>query len=461
MNTAEFSSLPLKPALLENIESLGYTHLTPIQAETLPYILEGKDVIAQAKTGSGKTAAFGIGLLSRLDFSSFRVQALVICPTRELADQVCKEIRRLARFTQNIKVQSLCGGVPFGPQVGSLEHGVHVVVGTPGRLQEHLRKRSLRLINLKVLVLDEADRMLDMGFEEVITEVISYAPTHRQTLLFSATYSDPIREISQKFQYKPVSVTIDSSHHDSVIEQRFYQIQKSQRINALGYLLAFHRPESTVVFCNTKRECQDIESALNNSGFSVQALHGDLDQKHRDQVLVRFANNSCSILVATDVAARGLDIKELQAVINYDLPWDPEIYVHRIGRTGRAGKKGLAFSLCTEQELNRVVAIEEYQSIPAKWDEIAPFEMTYEQRFEPPMVTLWIDGGRKDKVRPGDILGALTGATGIEGSDVGKIDVFDAHAYVAIKKNSVDKALVCLKNGKIKGRNFMVRKSQW
>lgn len=461
MNTAEFSSLPLKPALLENIESLGYTHLTPIQAETLPYILEGKDVIAQAKTGSGKTAAFGIGLLSRLDFSSFRVQALVICPTRELADQVCKEIRRLARFTQNIKVQSLCGGVPFGPQVGSLEHGVHVVVGTPGRLQEHLRKRSLRLSNLKVLVLDEADRMLDMGFEEVITEVISYAPTHRQTLLFSATYSDPIREISQKFQYKPVSVTIDSSHHDSVIEQRFYQIQKSQRINALGYLLAFHRPESTVVFCNTKRECQDIESALNNSGFSVQALHGDLDQKHRDQVLVRFANNSCSILVATDVAARGLDIKELQAVINYDLPWDPEIYVHRIGRTGRAGKKGLAFSLCTEQELNRVVAIEEYQSIPAKWDEIAPFEMAYEQRFEPPMVTLWIDGGRKDKVRPGDILGALTGATGIEGSDVGKIDVFDAHAYVAIKKNSVDKALVCLKNGKIKGRNFMVRKSQW
>lgn len=461
MNTAEFSSLPLKPALLENIESLGYTHLTPIQAETLPYILEGKDVIAQAKTGSGKTAAFGIGLLSRLDFSSFRVQALVICPTRELADQVCKEIRRLARFTQNIKVQSLCGGVPFGPQVGSLEHGVHVVVGTPGRLQEHLRKRSLRLSNLKLLVLDEADRMLDMGFEEVITEVISYAPTHRQTLLFSATYSDPIREISQKFQYKPVSVTIDSSHHDSVIEQRFYQIQKSQRINALGYLLAFHRPESTVVFCNTKRECQDIESALNNSGFSVQALHGDLDQKHRDQVLVRFANNSCSILVATDVAARGLDIKELQAVINYDLPWDPEIYVHRIGRTGRAGKKGLAFSLCTEQELNRVVAIEEYQSIPAKWDEIAPFEMTYEQRFEPPMVTLWIDGGRKDKVRPGDILGALTGATGIEGSDVGKIDVFDAHAYVAIKKNSVDKALGCLKNGKIKGRNFMVRKSQW
>ena len=461
VNTVEFSSLPLKPALLENIESIGYTHLTPIQAETLPHILEGKDIIAQAKTGSGKTAAFGIGLLSRLDFSSFRVQALVICPTRELADQVCKEIRTLARFTQNIKVLSLCGGVPFGPQVGSLEHGVHVVVGTPGRLQEHLRKRSLRLSNLKTLVLDEADRMLDMGFEEVITDVISYAPTHRQTLLFSATYTDPIRELSQKFQYKPLSVTIDSSHHDSVIEQHFYQIEKAERINALGYLLAYHRPESTVVFCNTKRECQDIANALSNCGFSVQALHGDLDQKHRDQVLVRFANNSCSVLVATDVAARGLDIKELQAVINYDLPWDPEIYVHRIGRTGRAGKRGLALSLCTEAELNRVKAIEEYQNTTAKWDETAPFQLKYEQRFEPPMVTLWIDGGRKDKVRPGDILGALTGAGGIVGSEVGKIDIFDAHAYVAIKQASVDKALSCIKNGKIKGSSFMVRKSQW
>ena len=461
MNTAQFSSLALKPALLENIESLGYTHLTPIQAESLPHILEGRDVIAQAKTGSGKTAAFGIGLLSKLDMNSFRVQAMVVCPTRELADQVCKEIRRLARFTQNIKVLTLCGGVPFGPQLGSLEHGVHVVVGTPGRLQEHLRKRSLRLSNLKVLVLDEADRMLDMGFEEAISDVVSYAPTHRQTLLFSATYTDPIREISQKFQFKPVSVSIESNQHDSDIEQLFYQVEKSKRINALAYLLAYHRPESTVVFCNTKRECQDVASSLENSGFSVQALHGDLEQKHRDQVLVRFANKSCSVLVATDVAARGLDIKDMQAVINYELPWDPEIYVHRIGRTGRAGKKGLALSLCTEQETSRVKAIEEYQAVPAKWDEVSPFQMSYEPRFEPPMVSLWIDGGRKNKVRPGDILGALTGDAGIAGSEVGKIDIFDAHAYVAVKRDSVDKAFACLKNGKIKGRNFNVHKSQW
>lgn len=461
MNTTEFSSLPLKPALLESIESLGYTQLTPIQAESLPHILEGKDVIAQAKTGSGKTAAFGIGLLSRLDLSNFKVQAMVICPTRELADQVCKEIRQLARFTQNIKVLALCGGTPFAPQRGSLEHGVHVVVGTPGRLQEHLQKHSLRLEHLKVLVLDEADRMLDMGFADVISDVISHAPSHRQTLLFSATYAEPIRALSQKFQFKPVSISVETSHRDNDIEQRFHRVDKTKRLNALGYLLAYHRPESTVVFCNTKRECQDVAEMLVHCGFSVQALHGDLEQKDRDQVLVRFANKSCSILVATDVAARGLDIKDLQAVINYELPFDPEVYVHRIGRTGRAGAKGLALSLVADAELNRVKAIEDYINATAPWDEIAPFRLDREERFEPPMVTLWIDGGRKDKMRPGDILGALTGAGGIAGSEVGKIDVFDKQAYVAIKRDAADQALTCLRKGKIKGRNFNVRKSQW
>lgn len=460
MTTAAFSSLPIIPALLENIESLGYTQLTPIQAESLPHILAGKDVIAQAKTGSGKTACFGIGLLSALDLSNFRVQAMVVCPTRELADQVCKEIRRLARYTQNIKVLALCGGTPSRPQIDSLAHGVHIVVGTPGRLQEHLRKRNLRLDNLKILVLDEADRMLDMGFEEAVSEVISYTPKHRQTLLFSATFADPIRELSQKFQADPVTINIEENHQDDAIEQRFFQVEKGNRTNALGYLLAFYKPESTVIFCNTKKDCHDIANSLEGNGFSVQALHGDLEQKDRDQVLVRFANKSCSILVATDVAARGLDIKELQAVINYELPWDPEIYVHRIGRTGRAGHKGVALSLCAPQEQPRVKAIEDYQSISVKWDDVAPFQMSREHRLQPPMVTLWIDGGRKDKVRPGDLLGALTGEKGIPGSEVGKIDIFDNHAYVAIKRESVDEALSCLRNGRIKGRNFNVRKSQ-
>lgn len=460
MNTVEFSSLPLQAELLENIASLGYTHLTPIQAASLPPMLEGQDVIAQAKTGSGKTAAFGIGLLSRLDLHNFRVQALVICPTRELADQVCKEIRTLARFIPNIKVLSLCGGVALAPQSASLERGAHIVVGTPGRLQEHLRKRNLRLSALKVLVLDEADRMLDMGFEEVVRDIVSYAPAQKQTLLFSATYSDTVRAISQALQNRPIAVSVDGKTHDSDIEQHFYQTEKAQRINALAYLLAYHRPESTVVFCNTKNDCRDVANALENCGFSVQALHGDLEQKHRDQVLVRFANKSSSVLVATDVAARGLDIKELQAVINYELPWDPEIYLHRIGRTGRAGSKGIALSLCLQQELNRVKAIEDYLGAPAEWDEVAPFAMRYEQRFEPPMATLWIAGGRKHKLRPGDILGALTGESGIAGSEVGKIDIFETHAYVAVKRDRVDKALACLKTGKIKGRSFRVGVSQ-
>jgi ATP-dependent RNA helicase DbpA len=461
VTTVKFSSLPLTPALLNNIASLGYTELTPIQAESLPLILDGNDVIAQAKTGSGKTACFGIGLLSRLDLTDFNVQAMVVCPTRELADQVCNELRKLARFTQNIKVLALCGGTPARPQAESLAHGVHIVVGTPGRLQEHLRKRHLRLDNLNTLVLDEADRMLDMGFEEAVSEVISYAPKQRQTLLFSATFADPIRELSRKFQNNPLTVSIENNHQDNAIEQRFFKIDKNKRSNALGYLLAFYRPESTVIFCNTKKDCHDVANGLEGNGFSVQSLHGDLEQRDRDQVLVRFANKSCSILVATDVAARGLDIKELQAVINYELPWDPEIYVHRIGRTGRAGNTGLALSLCTPQELPRVKAIEDYQKFSAQWDEVAPFQAGREQRLEPPMITLWIDGGRKDKIRPGDILGALTGEKGILGSEVGKIDIFDNHAYVAIKRDSIDSALGCLRTGKIKGRNFNVRKSQW
>ncbi len=459
-NSDKFSSLSLKSALLDNINSLGYTQLTPIQAGSLPYILDGKDVIAQAKTGSGKTAAFGIGLLTKLDLNKFRVQALVLCPTRELAAQVCKEIRRLARYAQNCKVLTLCGGVPFAPQRSSLENGIHIVVGTPGRLQDHLNKGSLDLDELKVLVLDEADRMLDMGFEESIKEVVSFTPTHRQTLLFSATYPDSIRQMSKQFQFKPVSVSVDTSHQKNDIEQFFYQVDRSKKENALGYLLLFYKPESTLIFCNTKKDCHDIANALDNIGFSVQALHGDLEQKDRNQVLVRFANKSSSILVATDVAARGLDIKELQTVINYELPWDPEVYIHRIGRTGRAGKKGLALSLCTEKELKRVTEIEAYLNIPAKWDEVAPFQMKYEKRLAAPMVTLWIGGGRKKKVRPGDILGALTTDNGIEGNKVGKIDVFDTHTYVAIARDSVDKALQRLKQGKIKGRNFNVHKSQ-
>jgi len=458
MTPTAFSALHLKSPLLKNLASLGYAEMTPIQAHSLPLILAGKDVIAKAKTGSGKTAAFGIGLLSRVVVTSSRVQALVLCPTRELADQVGKELRRLARFTDNMKVLTLCGGVPFGPQLGSLVHGAHVVVGTPGRLLDHLRRGSLDLSCLETLVLDEADRMLDMGFQEEISTLIAATPKKRQTLLFSATYPEAIAAMSAAIQHEPVVVSVDEAHDEGAIEQVLYEVDKDERTAAVARLLGHYRPESTLVFCNTRKECQELAEALVKRGFSALAIHGDLEQRERDQVLVRFANKSTSVLVATDVAARGLDIKELSAVINYELPRDPEIHIHRIGRTGRAGEQGLALSLVTAQESRRVQAVESALGTSITRGDLESLAIAAGGPLAPPMVTLFIDGGRKNKMRPGDILGALTGEAGIAGSEVGRIDVFDFHAYVAIMRASAALALSCLSGNKIKGHFFKVRR---
>ncbi len=453
----DFSRFKLAPALLTNLESLGYRQMTPIQAEGLPHVLAGRDLIARAKTGSGKTATFGLGLLNQLNRRSFAVQALVLCPTRELADQVARELRRLARTSANTKVVTLCGGAPFGPQVGSLEHGAHIVVGTPGRILKHLQKRTLRLDEVKVVVLDEADRMLDMGFYEDMATIFSATPPQRQTLLFSATYPEGIRELSSAFQREPVEVTVESQHSERHITQRFYEVDKGKRTRTLAALLAQYRPVSTVVFCHTRQQCQEVTAELRQRGIQALALHGDLEQKERDLVLVRFANRSVPVLVATDVAARGLDIKELEAVINYELPRAPEIYVHRIGRTGRAGSTGLALSLFIPSEAYRVNAIDEYQGGKVQLDEVRSLELPEGFSLIPPMVTLCIDGGRKEKLRPGDILGALTANDAVPRENVGKIDIFDHVAYVAIDRTIRKKALRVLSEGKIKGRRFKVR----
>ena len=457
MSTSQFADLPLSQEMLANLESLGYHQMTPIQAQSLPVTLEGRDLIAKAKTGSGKTAAFGIGLLNKLNVKRFRIQGLILCPTRELADQVAKEIRRLARFTHNIKVLTLCGGVPFGPQLGSLDHGAHIIVGTPGRVLDHLNKRTLNLDDLHTLVLDEADRMLDMGFADTLDAILHCAPAERQTLLFSATYPAEIKQMSAHIQREPVEVSIDVQHSQSHITQHYFEIDKDQRLNALTTLLGHHQPQSSVIFCNTKRQCQEVADHLANQGYSALALHGDLEQRDRDQVLVRFANQSCTILVATDVAARGLDIKELDLVISYELTRDPEVHVHRVGRTGRAGSKGLALHLCPPSEIHRVHAIEAYNDTTAQWQAIESLTVPYGVDLQPPMVTLCIDGGKKNKIRPGDILGALTGDAGIAGDQVGKIDIFPFHSYVAVHRNSARKALGRLANGKIKGRKLRVR----
>ena len=303
MSQVAFSTLALSTEMLANLDSLGYTEMTPIQARSLPLILAGQDVIGQGKTGSGKTAAFGLGLLSKLDTSQFRVQCLVLCPTRELADQVTKEIRRLARAINNIKVLTLCGGMPFGPQVGSLEHGVHIVVGTPGRIEDHLRKGTLKLESVNMLILDEADRMLDMGFEEVLDNIIKQVPANRQTLLFSATFPDEIKAIAHRIMNRPEMVQVAATHDNDTIAQYFYRVDEAERATALRLLLLQYYPESTLVFCNTRHETQQVADELVREGFSALALHGDLEQRDRDQTLVRFANKSVSILVATDVAA--------------------------------------------------------------------------------------------------------------------------------------------------------------
>jgi ATP-dependent RNA helicase DbpA len=459
MNAKAFSALHLKAPMLRNLASLGYAEMTPVQARSLPLILAGKDVIAKAKTGSGKTAAFGIGLLTQLEVSSFRVQSLVLCPTRELADQVGKELRRLARFTDNIKILTTCGGVPFGPQMSSLEHGAHLVVGTPGRLLDHLRRGSLDLSALRTLVLDEADRMLDMGFQEEISALIAAAPRKRQTLLFSATYPESIAAMSAAIQHEPVEVRVDETHDEGAIEQVFYEVEREERTEAVARILGHYRPESTLIFCNTKIECQELADALVSRSFAALAIHGDLEQRERDQVLVRFANRSASVLVATDVAARGLDIKELPAVINYELSRNPEIHTHRIGRTGRAGEQGLAVSLVTHRESRLITAIEDALGSTIVRGELAELAAAAGRPPAPPMVTLCIDGGRKNKLRPGDILGALTGEGGIAGSEAGRIDVFDFHTYVAIMRQSVEQALACLGSNRIKGRFFKVRRT--
>jgi len=432
--------------------------MTPIQAKSLPIVLKGGDLIAQGQTGSGKTAAFGLGIIQKLNIKSLKVQSLILCPTRELADQVSKELRRLARTTANVKILSLCGGSPLWPQTTSLEHGAHIIVGTPGRIEEHLRKQTLKINHLTTLVLDEADRMLDMGFQPSIDAIVKQLPQERQSLLFSATFPDKIKEIAKKALRNPAVVKVASTHDDNTISQEFYKVEDNeQRFTVMQKLLLSYAPESCVIFCNTKRETQDVASALANDGYSAIALHGDLEQKDRDQTLVRFSNKSVSVLVATDVASRGLDIENLDLVINYHVPNDPEVYVHRIGRTGRAGNKGKACTLFSNKQSYPLSLLEDYFDKKIQEQNLPRANLEQLRPQKPSVVTLQIDGGKKQKIRPGDILGALTAEGGISGEDVGKINMYDRSAYVAIKTKAVNTAIQKLEQGKLKGRSCRVR----
>jgi ATP-independent RNA helicase DbpA len=452
-----FAQLPLPAAVLANLQALGWSAMTPIQAAALPLALAGHDLIAQAATGSGKTAAFAIALLQRLDLGRAQVQALVLCPTRELAEQVAQETRRLARAGDNTKVLVLCGGTPIQPQTDSLAHGAHVVVGTPGRIVDHLERGSLVLDALAVLVLDEADRMLDMGFAPDIATIGSRCPPKRQTLLFSATWPEGLAQLSRRFLREPKEIKVAAQPGAGKIRQRFYQVDETQRLHAVGQLLAHWRPARTLAFCNTKAQCRDLVDVLRAQGIDALALHGDLEQRDRDQVLVRFANRSCPVLVATDVAARGLDIAGLEAVVNVDISAETEQHIHRIGRTGRADADGWAFSLASLDEMGRVGRIEQLQGTEVAWFPLDGLAPTGSGPVQAPMVTLQILGGRKEKIRRGDVLGALTGDGGLPGSAIGKIDINEFSTYVAVERAIAPKALRALNEGKVKGKKVKAR----
>ena len=452
-----FDELPLSPGILSTLQQLGYRAMTPVQAASLPITLAGHDLIAQAKTGSGKTAAFALPLLTRLNPRRFAVQAMVLCPTRELADQVTQEIRRLARSSDNIKIMTLCGGSTMRPQIASLEHGAHIVVGTPGRIMDHLERGTLNLEALNTLVFDEADRMLDMGFVDDIAFIAKRCPVDRQTLLFSATFPDGIAKLARQFQRNPKEVKLTEQHESGKIRQRYYEVTNENRLAAVGALLKHYRPVSTLAFCNTKQQCRALLEVLHAEGIYALTLNGDMEQRERDQVLIQFANRSCSVLVATDVAARGLDIAQLEAVINVDVTPDPEVHIHRIGRTGRADQAGWALNLCGPSDRNRIVGIAKMMGAVPEWHELDELKNEDDSPLVPPMVTLQILGGRKEKIRPGDVLGALTNDAGFTREQVGKITVTDFSTYVAVVRNIANEAVRKLSAGRVKGKTVKVR----
>ena len=460
MTSLDFSSLPISPEQLEALDGAGFTKMTPVQAESLPLILERKDVIIQAQTGSGKTAAFGIGLLNHLNPRFFGVQALVMCPTRELAEQVSQSIRQLASRMSNIKTVLLCGGKPFGPQRDSLRHGAHIVVGTPGRIEDHLQRGNLELKGVKTFVLDEADRMLDMGFAQVMADITARLPKNRQTLLLSATFPEDIKKVSRSIQLNPLQIRVEepARREKQIVEQLFFEVQKHERDRCLLALFEHYRPRNAMVFCNTKQQCAEVARFLRTHDIEAAAIHGDLDQRERDQVLLQFANDSCPVLVASDVAARGLDIPLLEMVVNYELPRDADTYVHRIGRTGRAGESGQAFSLVTPPEAPRMRVVEEYLNTNCICDVLSSLDRDPNYQLQGSKVTLQFDAGRKQKIRPGDLLGALTGDAGLSGGQIGKITIAETSSYVAIDRLALRQAMNYLANGKVKGRAIRSRR---
>ena len=452
-----FLSLKLEETLIESLAKINFKTPTPIQAKAIPIALEGKDILGTAQTGTGKTGAFGIPLVNYL-LKTKKDTALVMTPTRELAAQVRESAVTYGR-NLNLKSTAIYGGTSVRNQKKVLRRGIDILVATPGRLLDLYNQKSIDFSKIEILVLDEADQMLDMGFQDTLDAIIECIPQNRQTLLFSATFPRAIEAIAKRVLSNPEMIKVEEEQEKSTIKQYFYKMDNNkQRYPTLKLLLLKFTPQSCVVFCNTKVETQQVCDDLADEGFSAVALHGDLEQRDRERTLIHFANKSASILVATDVAARGLDIDDMDMVINYHLAHDPQTHVHRVGRTGRAGKKGIACSIYGDAEQFKVAQIGDHYERDFEPEPMPSYNLLDKPPYKPEMVTLMIDSGKKQKVRAGDILGALTGKDGIAGRQVGKINVLDNVAFVAVERNASKPALRKLTEGNIKGRKIRARR---
>ena len=512
-----FEEMCLDTRIMRAIAEMGFEQPSPIQAQSIPIAVEGKDMIGQARTGTGKTASFGIPMLQRINPKDKSLQAIVLCPTRELAIQSANEIRKLAKFLHGIKVLPIYGGQEISQQIRSLKGGVQIVIGTPGRVMDHLRRHTLKPQTVDIVVLDEADEMLNMGFREDIETILGQLPEERQTMLFSATMPKPILEIAKRYLHEPEIVkVIQKELTVPKIEQYYYEVNPRKKNEVLSRLLDMYDPSLSLVFCNTKRKVDELVADLKGRGYFAEGLHGDMKQSQRDRVMNGFRNGRTDILVATDVAARGIDVDDVEAVFNYDVPQDDEYYVHRIGRTGRAGREGRAFTLVVGKEIYKLKDIQRYcktkirrQPIPSVNDVAAikveklleqageliatdglgrmmdlleeyldgsdysatemaaallamqlgetstqtlPKEEFGDTGAEPGMVRMFMNIGKKDRVRIGDILGAVAGESGMEGALVGTIDMYDNFSFVEVPQEYAAAVLEAMNHSKIKGR---------
>ena len=435
--------------LLETLKILNFTTMSEIQEKAINPILEGKDILAQSKTGSGKTLAFGIPSVMLTDTNNNRPQTLIITPTRELAEQIAVELRKVAAYKSNLKILTLYGGVPLRTQADSLAKGAHILIGTPGRIQDHLAKETLVLDSINTLVLDEADRMLDMGFYDEIVKIGSNMPKAKQTLLFSATFPEKIEKLAKALLKQQLSIKVDTILEENKIHEVVYE--SANKFKTLTTLIQSYKPGSLLIFCNTKAEVISLTDRLHAKGHSVTDIHGDLDQRERNEAVLLFSNGSKRILVATDVASRGLDIKDIELVINYDLPFDKEVYTHRIGRTGRADASGTALSLYGPNDSEKCAYITSQASKGELKDLRVDAAFTMVSDYD----TLGINGGKKTKLRAGDILGTLCKEIGIDNAMIGKITITDTLSYVALHHTVIDKVYKAFKKVKIKKKKYI------